>query len=144
MSPAVESRLIRGGALGSLRVPGPAITSDQTIHKAGRAATRGEESGEASGKISSAGAAHWMAGWFTLGRIADNATAAAAEVLSKLFSRASRVESRFHGENGAETCYAPQQRAVGPAMTTGQRGRGRRMNVGYRSFIASGCLPRLP
>lgn len=34
-SPAAELRLIRDGAAGSLRVPGPAITSDQTIHKAG-------------------------------------------------------------------------------------------------------------
>lgn len=123
MSLAVEPRLIRGGALGSLRVPGPAITSDQTIHKASCVATRGEESGEASGKISSAGAAHWMAGWFTLGRIADNATTAATEVLSKLFSRASRVESRFHGENGAQTCYAPQERAARSAMTTEERER---------------------
>lgn len=67
------------GAAGSLRAPGPAITSDQTIHKASEG--KEEDGRKASGKISSVGVVEGV----------GVAVAVTTKVLSKLFSRASRV-----------------------------------------------------
>lgn len=67
-SPTAEHRLIRGDAAGSLRVPGPTITSGQTIHKATELRPE-EEGGKASGKISSVGVVRWtggLDGWMLL------------------------------------------------------------------------------
>lgn len=50
---ALDLRLIRDSAAGSLRAPGLAITSDQTIHKANAARRKTVE--KRSGKISSVG-----------------------------------------------------------------------------------------
>lgn len=127
-SPTAEDRPIRGPR-GGLRAPGPAITRHrQTIHKASRAEQRGgEEEAWKGGKISRAVVLLWMGlrclclwsfGWsFT----------ATTKVLSKLFSRASR-----NGKGPGEMEAA-----------RGEEAGKRRMNVGYRSFVASGRSPSL-
>lgn len=87
-SPAVDLRLIRDDAAGSLRDPGPVITSDQTIHKANAARGRRWSGKRVERYLRSA----WLSGW--LGGV-DAVVAVTTKVLSKLFSRASQVEGSW-------------------------------------------------